>query len=70
MVKYFQHDLTSVKPIAYSRQLNLNKNSVPVTKMGEGYHLEGDVIVINRELTELDVFVKDFLEVLKNIAII
>jgi len=33
--------------------------------MGEGYYLEGDVIVINRELTELDLFVKDFLEVLK-----
>jgi len=31
----------------------------------EGYSLEGDVIVINRELTELDLLVKDFLEVLK-----
>ena len=31
----------------------------------KGYYLEKDVIVINRELTELDLFVKDFLEVLK-----
>ena len=33
--------------------------------MEKGFHLEGEVIVINRELTELDFFVKDFLEVLK-----
>jgi len=31
----------------------------------KGYELEGGVIVINRELTELDLFVKDFLKVLK-----
>lgn len=34
-------------------------------KMGEGYTIDGDVIVINRELTELDLFVNDFLEILK-----
>lgn len=33
--------------------------------MGKGYQLEGEVIVINRDLTELDLFVKDFLDVLK-----
>lgn len=33
--------------------------------MEKGYYLKGDVIIINRELTELDLFVKDFLEVLK-----
>lgn len=33
--------------------------------MGKGYHLEGDIIVINRKLTELDFFVKDFLDILK-----
>ena len=33
--------------------------------MGKGYHLEGKVIVVNRDLTELDIFVRDFLEVLK-----
>lgn len=31
----------------------------------EGYKLEGDTIVINRDLTSLDIFVKDFLEILK-----
>lgn len=31
----------------------------------KGYELDGDVIVLNRELTELDLFVKDFLEILK-----
>ncbi|MBS3159235.1 hypothetical protein J4436_00435 [Candidatus Woesearchaeota archaeon] len=31
----------------------------------KGYTLEGDVIVINRESTELDLFVKHFLEVFK-----
>lgn len=31
----------------------------------KGYELEGDVIVLDRELTQLDVFVKDFLMVLK-----
>jgi len=30
----------------------------------EGYYLEGDVIVINRELTELDFLVRKFLEIL------
>lgn len=33
--------------------------------MQKGYSIEGDVIAINRELTELDFFVKDFLNVLK-----
>jgi len=33
--------------------------------MGKGYNLEKDVIVLERELGELDFFVKDFLEVLK-----
>ena len=31
----------------------------------EGYKLEGDAIILNRELTVLDLFVKDFLEVLR-----
>lgn len=31
----------------------------------KGYKLEGDVIIINRELTSLDLFVKDFLSILK-----
>ena len=33
--------------------------------MEKGYELKEDVIVINRDLTELDLFVKDFLDVLK-----
>src|SRR3989338_2719321 len=33
--------------------------------MGKGYHLEGDTIIINRESTKLDLFVKDFLDILK-----
>src|SRR3989338_6593877 len=33
--------------------------------MGNGYHLEREVIVIDRDLTELDLFVKDFLNILK-----
>jgi len=33
--------------------------------MGEGYTVDKNVIVINRELTDLDLFVKDFLEILK-----
>tara|TARA_Y100000310_G_scaffold332783_1_gene409011 strand:+ start:2118 stop:2711 length:594 start_codon:yes stop_codon:yes gene_type:complete len=33
--------------------------------MQKGYSVEGDVLVINRELTDLDFFVKDFLEILK-----
>ena len=33
--------------------------------MTNGYQLEGDVIVIERDLTELDSFVRDFLKVLK-----
>lgn len=32
--------------------------------MGEAYHVEGDVIVLHRELTELDKFVKKFLDIL------
>ena len=36
--------------------------------MGKGYYLEGDTIVINRELTKLDLFVKHFLDVLKKYA--
>ncbi|MBS3079161.1 hypothetical protein J4218_03500 [Candidatus Pacearchaeota archaeon] len=31
----------------------------------KGYSFENNVIIINRELTELDIFVKDFLEILK-----
>jgi hypothetical protein len=31
----------------------------------KGYFLEGDTIVINRGLTELDIFVRDFLDVIK-----
>ncbi len=31
----------------------------------EGYKLEGDIITINRELTSLDLFVRDFLDILK-----
>lgn len=31
----------------------------------KGYTLEGDIIVLNREITELDLFVKHFLEVFK-----
>ena len=30
-----------------------------------GYKVEGDMIIVNRELTELDIFLRDFLEVLK-----
>lgn len=33
--------------------------------MKKGYNVEEDCIVINRELTSLDVFLKDFLEILK-----
>ncbi len=33
--------------------------------MMTGYDLKGDTIVINRELTSLDIFVKDFLNILK-----
>jgi hypothetical protein len=33
--------------------------------MQKAYRIEGDAIVINRELTDLDLFVRDFLEVLK-----
>lgn len=33
--------------------------------MQEAYHLVGDVIIINRDLTALDFFVRDFLNVLK-----
>ena len=33
--------------------------------MQKAYKIEGDVIVINRDLTELDLFVRKFLDVLK-----
>ncbi|MFH1787351.1 MAG: hypothetical protein ABH811_00990 [archaeon] len=33
--------------------------------MKKGYYIEDNTLVINRELTELDLFVKDFLEILK-----
>lgn len=33
--------------------------------MGEGYFIEEGIIVINRDLTELDLFVKEFLQVLE-----
>ncbi|NOZ80181.1 MAG: hypothetical protein GXP63_00790 [DPANN group archaeon] len=33
--------------------------------MGKGYVLEGDEIVLQRELTSLDLFVKDFIEILQ-----
>ena len=33
--------------------------------MVKGYEIKGDIIIINRELTELDFFLRDFLEVLK-----
>ena len=33
--------------------------------MEKGYTIKGGAIIINRELTELDKFVKDFLEILK-----
>jgi hypothetical protein len=31
----------------------------------KGYEIKNDVIIINRELTELDLFVKEFIEILK-----
>ncbi len=34
-------------------------------KMQKGYSIDNDVIIINRDLTKLDQFVKDFLDVLK-----
>jgi len=33
--------------------------------MNKGYALENSTIVLNRDLTELDFFVKEFIEVLK-----
>ena len=33
--------------------------------MAKGYEINGEVISINRELTELDLFVRDFLDILK-----
>ena len=33
--------------------------------MMEGYSLENNTIVVNRELTELDLFVKEFIAILK-----
>ena len=31
----------------------------------KGYYLDGETIVINRDLNKLDLFLKDFLDVLK-----
>lgn len=36
--------------------------------MTQGYNLRGDLIIINRDLTELDLFLRDFLNVLKKHA--
>jgi len=36
-----------------------------VRYMAKGYCLQEDIIVIDRDLTELDLFVKDFLNILK-----
>ena len=33
--------------------------------MKKGYYVKAETLMINRELTELDLFVKDFLKVLK-----
>ena len=33
--------------------------------MTKGYEIKDDLIIINRELTELDIFLKDFLDILK-----
>ena len=33
--------------------------------MPKGYELKGDLIIINRELTELDIFLRDFIKILK-----
>ena len=33
--------------------------------MGKGFYIDKDVIVINRDLTQLDFFVRDFLDILK-----
>ncbi|MBU0456507.1 MAG: hypothetical protein ABH824_01815 [Nanoarchaeota archaeon] len=33
--------------------------------MGKGYNLDDNIIIINRKLTELDIFVNDFLDILK-----
>ncbi|PIN73948.1 hypothetical protein COV20_02440 [Candidatus Woesearchaeota archaeon CG10_big_fil_rev_8_21_14_0_10_45_16] len=33
--------------------------------MSKGYHLKEGVIIVNRDITELDLFVKDFLKVLE-----
>ena len=46
----------------------MQSNNQYVIKMPEekkGYSLKGDIIVINRELTELDLFVKKFIDVIK-----
>ncbi len=34
--------------------------------MENGYQIKDETIIINRELTELDIFLKDFLDILKN----
>ncbi|MEK6914259.1 MAG: hypothetical protein AABW83_01275 [Nanoarchaeota archaeon] len=34
-------------------------------KSANGYYVDGDLIVINRDLTKLDLFVKDFISILK-----
>ena len=39
-----------------------------VAKLKNIYTIEDSTIIIKRELTELDIFVKDFLQVLKNHA--
>ncbi len=38
------------------------------SKMTKGYEMKGDAIVINRDLTELDLFVKKFIDTLKKHA--
>jgi len=39
-----------------------------IMNMTKGYNIKGDLIIINRELTELDIFLRDFLKVLKKYA--
>ncbi len=36
-----------------------------MSKQNKAYHIENGAIIINRELTKLDLFVKDFIDVLK-----
>src|SRR3989344_5206583 len=40
-------------------------NKPPIFNMTKGYEIKDDLIIINRELTELDIFLKDFLDILK-----